>query len=216
MIFLIDRSVNMAGTDWMTIAGALKTFFVDPASAGIGAGLLFFPHSPWDCNRTHYEMLTVPLGELPNNALALTNAIPAAAEGLGTPIRPALDGTLMQATAYQDANPTRRVAVVLASAGDLLPAAPGASDANECGDTSPLTVWDELAELSRNALSYNGVRTFVVSVPGATISDLDKVAAAGGTTAAFDATDIDLLYAKIAEIRSEALVCDFEIPPPHN
>jgi hypothetical protein len=216
MIFLIDQSVNLAGMDWMTITDALKTFVVDPASNNIGVGLLFFPYSAWDCTLSHYENLTVPIDHLPNNAFAFTNAIPAEAQGLGTPIRPALHGTLMRATAYQDANPTHRVVVVLASAGDLLPSVPGASDAHECGDTSPLTVWDKLSELASSAFAYNGVRTFVVGVPGATILHLDEVAAAGGTTAAFDATDISQFSSKIAKIRKEGLSCDYAIPPSPN
>lgn len=216
LMFVIDQSVNLAGTDWTTITNALKTFFVDPASTDIGAGLLFFPYSPYDCDLAHYETLTVPLDVLPKNAFALTNAIPAEAQGLGTPMRPALHGALMQATAWQDANPTHRVAVVLASAGDLLPAVPGASDAHECGDTSPLTVWDKLGQLAGSALSYNGVRTFVVGVPGATIADLDEVAAAGGTTAAFDATNITQFSAQIAAIRNVGLGCEYAIPAPPN
>jgi hypothetical protein len=214
LIFVIDQSVNLAGTDWMTITGALETFFDAPASDSIGVGLLFFPYSPGDCYLTDYEALTVPLAPLPGNAFNLTNALPAAAEGIGTPIRPALHGALLQATALQDANPTHRVAVVLASAGDLLPAVPGSSDAHECGDTTPLTVWDKLAELTSGALSYDGVRTFVIGVPGATITDLDEVADAGGTGAAFDATDITKFATAIAQIREAGLGCDYAIPPP--
>jgi hypothetical protein len=214
MIFVIDQSVNLAGTDWMTIDSALETFFDAPASDNIGVGLLFFPYSPYDCYLTDYEVLTVALAPLPGNSFNLTNALPAVADGLGTPIRPAVHGALLQATARQDANPTHRVAVVLASAGDLLPAVPGSSDANECGDTAPLTVWDELALLTSGALSYDGVRTFVIGVPGATITDLDEVADAGGTGAAFDATDITQFATAIAQVRTAGLGCDYELPPP--
>jgi hypothetical protein len=214
MIFVIDQSVNLAGTDWTTITGALETFFNTPASDNISAGLLFFPYSPYDCYLTDYEALTVPIASLPGNAFNLTNSVPPSAIGLGTPIRPALHGALLQATARQDANPTHRVVVVLASAGDLLAAVPGSSDANECGDTAPLTVWDKLAELTSGALSYDGVRTFVIGVPGATIADLNEVAAAGGTTAAFDATNISQFASSIAQVRTAGLGCQYAIPPP--
>jgi hypothetical protein len=216
LIFVIDTWNGLAGTDWTTITNALKTFFNDPASANVGVGLLLFPYSPGDCYLPHYETLTVPIDQLPKNAFALTNALPAAPDGDGSPARPALHGALLQATAWQDANPTHRVAVVYASPGDLKPAVPGASDANECGDTSPLTVYDKLAELASGALSYDGVRTFIVGVSGAILSDLDEVAAAGGTTAAFDANNISKFASAIAQIRTVGLGCDYAIPTPPN
>jgi hypothetical protein len=43
IIFLIDRSGSMNGPKWIGTTTALKTFINDPASAGIGAGLFFFP-----------------------------------------------------------------------------------------------------------------------------------------------------------------------------
>jgi hypothetical protein len=215
MIFVVDQSASLAGTSWSTITSSLDTFFNDPASANVGAGLLFFPYAPYDCDVAHYEVLTAPLDELPKNASALTSAIPATADGIFTPVRPALHGALLQATAWQDANPTHRTVVVLTTTGAPQPI-PGASDTTECGDPSPFTVWDKLSELASAALSYNGVRTFVVGVPGATITNLDEIAKAGGTTAAFDATDISKLGSAIGQIRTAGLGCDYAIPAPPN
>ena len=217
MIIVMDQSQFLAGADWTAITNALKAFFVDPASSGIGVGLLFYPYSPYDCDLNHYKVLTVPLDVLPKNAFALTNAIPASAEGLGTPIEPALVGSLMQATALQDANPTHRVVVVLATSGNLMGlVTPGQSDANMCGDDGAEPEFVELADDAANALGYDGVRTFVIGVPGATLPDLDTLAAGGGTTAAFDATNPLQFAAKIAAIRQAGLGCDYPIPQPPN
>jgi uncharacterized protein YegL len=202
LIFLIDQSGSMSGTKWVGTTGAMKKFFVDPASDAIGVGLLFFPTSiPSDCDVTHYESLTVPIAPLPGNSFALTNAIPADAVVYGTPMYGALKGTLMSATAYQDSHPTHKVNVILAT------------DGNPDGcDSATLT---SIAGLAQSALDYNGVHTYVIGVQGATIPNLDKIAAAGGTTAAYDVTaDISQFSAKMAEIRSVALGCDYEIPPP--
>src|SRR5690349_5830127 len=39
IIFLIDQSGSMSGAKWSGTTSALKTFFKDPASANIGAGM---------------------------------------------------------------------------------------------------------------------------------------------------------------------------------
>jgi uncharacterized protein YegL len=204
IIFLIDRSGSMAGPKWNGTKAALTTFFNDPASAGIGAGMVYFPaQKPDQCNPTDYAMLDVPIGVLPMNAFDLTNSIPFEALGWGTPTYAGLKGALMAATAYQDKHPTHKVIVVLATDGDP----------NGCQPTAI----DEIAGLATSANSYNGVRTYVIGVAGSTIANLDKIAAAGGTTATYDITkDISEFSAKMAEIRTEALGCDFEIPPPPN
>jgi hypothetical protein len=119
----------------------------------------------------------------------------------GTPTYGALKGSLMAATAYQDAHPTHKVNLVLATDGDP----------DGCDDATLTSI----ANLAKSALDYNGVHTYVVGVQGATIANLDKIAEAGGTTAAYDVTeDINQFSAKMAEIRSVALGCDFSIPPP--
>ncbi|MDI1442625.1 vWA domain-containing protein [Polyangium sp. 6x1] len=204
IIFLIDQSGSMSGAKWNGTKAALSTFFNDPASLGIGAGLVYFPTSePYDCNPTHYALLDVPIDALPTNAFALTNSMPADATGVGTPTYGALTGALSAATAYQDTHPTHKVVVVLATDGEPL-------------GCEPKTVQD-IANQAENARGYNGVRTYVIGVNGSQIMTLNKIAAAGGTGAAYDITqDISQFAAKMAEIRQEALGCDFEIPPPPN
>jgi uncharacterized protein YegL len=202
IIFLIDQSGSMTGPKWIGTKNALTTFWNDPASVGIGAGLTFLPNKKPDvCVPTDYEALNVPIDTLPANAFALTNALPYDATGVGTPLYGALKGTLMAATAYQDAHPTHKVIVVLATDGDP----------NYCG----MTTIDDVAAQAKSARSYNGVLTYVIGVQGSTLSNLDKIAAAGGTGKAYDVTnDINQFASKIAEIREVTIGCKFEIPPP--
>jgi hypothetical protein len=212
IVFLIDQSGSMntcptpsacgPNGKFPTITSAVTAFCSDPASAGIGAGVLFFPYSPWDCVLLHYETLTVPIGVLPANASAITNAVPTQALGYGTPTYPALQGALMQATAHQDANPTHKVIVVLATD----------SEPNGCDESI-----SDIAGLATSALNYNGVLTYVIGVLGATIADLDAIAAAGGTTQAFDDTnDATQVSANIDQIRTQEVGCNFQIPAPPN
>lgn len=200
IIFLIDRSGSMAGVKWNGTKNALTTFFNDPASLGIGAGLVYFPAaSPEYCSFPTYSQLDVPIGVLPTNAFELTNSIPFSPLGTSTPTYPALKGALMAATAYQDAHPTHKVILVLATDGDPWGCEP--------------TAIDLIAPLATSARNYNGVRTYVIGVAGSTIANLNLIAQAGGTNKAYDITqNIDEFAAKMAEIRSEALGCDFEIP----
>lgn len=207
IVFLIDRSGSLDGPPWVGATTALKTFFNDPASVGIGAGIVYFPtEKDWDCNYKDYLGLKVPIAPLPGNAFALTNSMPAHATGNGTPTWAGLKGALMAATAYQDAHPTHKVIVVLATDGNT----PDIQIDNVCS-----VVDNDITVLAKGALDYNGVNTYVIAMPGALIAKLDKIAAGGGTTAAYDVTqDISEFSAKMAEIRIAALGCAFDIPPP--
>lgn len=202
ILFLIDRSGSMSGSKWIGTKKALTTFFNDPKSIKIGAGLSYFPNFlPDSCLADGYKTLDVPIAPLPGNAFALTNSMPEDATGYGTPTYAALNGVLMAATAYQDAHPKHKVIVVLATDGDPY----------ICEPTS-ITL---IAELAKSARNYNGVRTYVIGVSGSILSNLDKIAVGGGTDAAYDVTnDINQFAAKMEEIRNKALGCDFEIPPP--
>lgn len=209
LIFLIDQSGSMWGPKWDGTTQAMKTFVNDPASAKIGVGLSLFPNlKPFGttCIPEDYKTLDVPINVLPANAFPLTNSLPAVpgdpVQGPpNTPTFGALKGVLMAATAYQDAHPTHKVGVVLATDGEP----------NACG----MATNDDVAVLAKNARNYNGVLTYVIGVEGSNVPNLNKIASAGGTNAAYDITgDISAFSSTIAEIRSVALACEFEIPEP--
>jgi hypothetical protein len=204
LVFVIDRSGSMGGTKWSGTTSALTKFWNDPVSAGIAAGIVYFPTlKPFgvNCDVSFYKTLDVPIGALPDNAFALTNSMPASPTGPITPTYSALDGALRVATAYQDAHPTHKVSVVLATDGDPV----GCEDVTISG----------IASLAESARNYNGVQTYVIGVEGSTIANLDLIAEAGGTAEAYDITqDISLFSATMAEIRQAVLGCEFGLPPP--
>ena len=203
MIILLDRSGSMSGTKWDGATAALKNFIGDTASAGIGVGLVYFPNdNADDCVYMDYANLDVAVGVLPGNAPALVTSIDGhSANGGLTPTHGALKGVLYAATSYQDANPTHKVVVVIATDGDP----------TSCAETSATAI----ANLAKSAHNYNGVETYVIAVQGSTLANLNQLAVAGGTTKAYDVTsDVTLFAAKMAEIRSKALACEVAIPPP--
>jgi uncharacterized protein YegL len=202
IVFLIDRSGSMTGAKWQGVTAALNGFFNDPASIGIGAGMVFFPSlKASSCVSDSYEILDVPIDTLTQNAFNLGNAFPYDAQGNGTPTYVALKGALQAATAHQAANPDHKVALVMATDGDPF----------GCG----IATIPQIADLAKSARNFDGVLTYVIGCAGATISNLDVIAAAGGTTKSYDVTqDIGLFTAKMAEIRTSAVGCDFAIPPP--
>lgn len=206
IIFMLDWSESMQGASWAGTTTALQSFFEDPLSDGINAGLVFSPTikpgGPDDpCNPLFYKSLDVPIAPLPGNAFPLINGMPADALGYATPLYGALSGTLMAATAYQDAHPTHKVVVVMTGDGDY----------NTCGKN--ITA---IASWAKSAFDYNGVRTYVIAVQSDlyVVGNLDQIAEQGGTSHVYDAQDIGDFAAKMAEIRQAALGCDFEIPPP--
>lgn len=208
IIVLLDRSGSMYGQNWNGATTALKQFVKDPGSDGLNVGLLFFPvDSPSDglvCNHAHYDDLVVPLGQLPTNADPLVSAINAEApNGGSTPMFGALEGALFAATAYKDANSGHKVILVFASDGDP----------NSCPvDQNEIT---NIAGLAQSALNYNGVETYVIAISGASVQNLNQIAAAGGTGSAFDVTgNIGEFAQKMVEIRQKALACEYNIPAP--
>jgi hypothetical protein len=198
MLLLVDQSLDQNSGDWEASISGIDDFVTDPASNGITAGLILFPHSGDEstCDPTLYETLDVPFGLLPGKASAIADAFAATYQQLPSGYQAEMQGALMAATAWQDSNPTHNVVVVLVAYGDP----------DYCDQS-----FDDLGALSAGALSYNGVRTYVIGVPGSPITDLDKIAAAGGTKGAYIDTTA------LPQIRSDALTaCDWPLPPPPN
>jgi hypothetical protein len=205
MLFVLDWSGSMQGESWAGSTSALTAFMTDPDSAGISAGMVYFPtiKDNFDdtCDPQLYSVLDVQFGTLPGNAFALTNSMPADAIGSPSPLYAGLRGAIQTAVARQDALPTHKVIVVLATDGWY----------NTCGEgIASIAEWPDIAQ------DYNGVETYVIAVQSSAdinYDGLEQIAAAGGTTV-YDASDIDAFKDKIEEIREKALGCDFTLPPP--
>ena len=208
IIVLLDRSGSMYGTNWLGATAALKQFVQDPASDGINVGILYFPIDlPSDgvvCNPIHYQNLAVSLGPLPQNAMNLVQSIDSQAPtGGSTPMYGALQGTLWAATQNQIAQPNHKVIVVFASDGDP----------NSC--TVPQNDILEIANLIQSTYVASAIETYVIAIAGASITNLDQLAAAGATGQAYDVTgNINQFAQKMGDIRTSALSCEYIIPPP--
>lgn len=210
ILILLDRSGSMYGANWNGATAAIQQFVNDPASAGIHAGIVYFPiDNPNDgrmCNYEHYDTPVIPIAELPQNASKIAQSITSESpNGGGTPMFGALKGALKYATAFQDSHPAHKVIVVLASDGDP----------NSCSPSEDQI--DTIAHLAESAYNYNEVETYVIALQGTTVANLNKIAAKGGTAAAFDVTaNIGQFAKKMEEIRTAALACEFMIPsaPP--
>jgi hypothetical protein len=223
LLVLLDQSGSMTleGDRWDPTSAALKAFAVNPGSNGLGVGLQYFPlgatttEDPAICQPANYVMPDVPIGALPDNAMALTGSIDAhyftAAEGedaahWGTPTRPAVEGALQYLTSHQTANPDRRVYLLLATDGQPSKLCPGNSI-------------DGIASVIALAAAQTPpIQTFVVGIGN--LAGLTALADAGATghpafivDAAGTATEAQL-SAALEAIRHTALPCEFAIPQP--
>jgi Mg-chelatase subunit ChlD len=204
IVILLDRSGSMSGTSWNGATNAIKSFVQDPESAGINAGIQYFPPLSGDeCDHNNYETLVVdvgPVGPTGTTTPLLINSINTTSPTGLTPMYAGLNGVLFHATALQDANPDHKVIVVLATDGDP----------TSCNTSVPA-----IANLASSAYNYNGVETYTIAISGANLTTLNQIAAAGGTGQAFDVTtDITQFAAKMKEIQAAALACEIPIPEP--
>jgi hypothetical protein len=124
----------------------------------------------------------------------------------GTPIYPALDGSLRWATEYQAAHPEQKTIVLFVTDGD-----PSVCEQD----------FDEIAALASDALTAAGINTYAIGLAdsagmGVNPNNMNALAEAGGTQQAFFINDgptasQDLLETLNA-IRGMALSCDFPMP----
>lgn len=214
MVLVMDRSGSMGdkvsgGRKWDLLTAALGSFLRDPASAGIGIGLVFFgiPDGVDDrgdlavsCRSADYAQPVVPIAPLPGTAPVVVASFQARAPLGGTPTRPALEGASAYAESWLTQHPDHRVAIVLATDGEP----------NDCDSTIA-----SVSALSVDA-NQNGIATYVVGV-GNRLVDLDQIAAAGGTGKAYvvdTGSDItqSFLSAMNAIRNLAALPCHYSLP----
>lgn len=152
------------------------------------------------CEAGDYATPDVPLATLPAASVTIGASMQTTTPGGGTPTGPALAGALSYAESL--ITPERAVAVVLAT--DAEP--------TEC---QPQELTD-VAQIAADAYtSPNAIPTFVIGV-GASLNNLNAIAAAGGTSQAFvvDANANAALHFREAlkKIRRVAVACEYEIP----
>jgi uncharacterized protein YegL len=115
------------------------------------------------------------------NALGVTISVstPEVATPGGTPTHAALAGALEWATSYQATEPDETTVVVFVTDGEP----------NGCNED-----WDDITDLSADALTTANVRTFAVGLTdqngvGVNQGDLNRLAEAGGTEQAYVVAD---------------------------
>jgi hypothetical protein len=129
--------------------------------------------------------------------------------GFGTPIYPALGGTLERGAVFKLAKPEENFAVLLVTDGE--PAQPPAT----CNGVDALST-DSIGTFVADTLGKYGVKTFVIGLPGIPKSFADELAQKGGTQAIVIQQDVDLelqFQQALAGVLGEGLGCEFPLPP---
>jgi hypothetical protein len=162
------------------------------------------------CAPADYQNVAVSVGALPGAEMSLVQSLDAIRPNGGTPTGPAVEGALAHARMHQMANPTHRVALVLAT--DGVPA-----------DCMPMDAAGISALVGAAGAASPSISTYVIGVftpaeaPMASPL-LQQLATAGGTGMPFVLTAGDDLGQRFQEaldkIRGSALPCEFMIPAP--
>ncbi|HEY6039860.1 MAG TPA: hypothetical protein VIV58_36515 [Kofleriaceae bacterium] len=245
LYLMLDRSSSMSdsvsggGTKWTTVTSALGTFVQQPGLDGVSVGMQYFGvpsggtcsvvscttnadcgasacgpcianlcvgivSSLGDsCNASDYATPAVEIAPLPGVASTIVSSMGAHSPTTGTPTSAALQGAVDHAKAWRSAHPSDAVVAVLATDGD-----PSGCDENLA----------DIDAIAAAALAGTpSVLTFVIGV-GSSLSNLNGIAAAGGTTQAFlvdtggnvNQQFLDAMNA----IRHAALGCNYLIPVP--
>lgn len=175
LYLMFDQSLSMAGgllfgaNKWDPAVKALKSFVDDPASAGLGVALQYFPSSGGSCSDgSGYSTPAVSVGLLPERASVIGSSLDQhSPAGVGTPIEGALRGATEFCKQYQADHSDEQCVSVLVTDGK-------AELAAGCEENA-----DKLAAIAK-AAHDEGVITFAVGLAGANFGLLDKIAQQGG------------------------------------
>jgi len=201
-----DPKKDFPNTRWKEMGPALKDFFASSQSDGTWAGISFFGRRG-SCNARDYEQPDAEIALLPGASSALGAVIDKQSPSGTTPTVPSLTGAVTHASAWAKAHTNQQVVIVYATDGY-----PMGCDGND-------NTIDNAAKVAKAAFDGEyDIRTYVLGV-GPNLTDLNKIAASGGTQQAlFIDTSKDVtseLAAKFDEIRSAVAVdCVYKVPTP--
>jgi hypothetical protein len=205
---------------WDPVVAATRAFLEDPASSGLEASLTFFPEDGDEDERCVLESYTtpdVPLTALPSDAFgaAIAAIEPQSDDDWrgGTPTVWVMRGSREFIAGAREQKPGRYAIVLIT---DGYP--------QGCDDEDD-TIEAVVAEAE--GAKQDGVSTYVIGVANPpiddapdTVTNLEDIAAAGGTSPAFlidtgNPQDTSTRFeAAIDAIRGAAVACDLTIPPP--
>jgi hypothetical protein len=294
----MDSGVNLATTRWESAQLALASFIRDPASAGLGVGLQFFPYMPaiekacstdqdcadiagycraraacpgpdpmtpggscrqnasgcgtrcqpigacsntgalcanvgdacpaaggtcvafprscWstqssggDCDVSTYETPAMPIAALPTGQDPLLARLYGYFPWGGTPMAPAVRGTLAHLRAHLQANPSHRAALVLVTDGTPVGC--------QHNDLSDVAIELNAAFTGTPSIVTHVVGIFTKADPEMARAKLDLLAQVGGSKKAIVLEPNSDLTQKLKEGLNEirgVLACDYRIPAP--
>ncbi|HVW26342.1 MAG TPA: vWA domain-containing protein [Polyangiaceae bacterium] len=214
----LDKPYYDPTLKWDPVVTAMKAFFTDPASSNLFASLVFFPIDSGEskrCSSDSYTKPDVPMTALPSGVFgdaidAVTPKTMSDWRG-GTPTLAVVQGTYAFVAPLAKADTGSKYALLLVT--DGYPE--GCSSDDDKIDTVVAAVKGFANELP----------TYVIGIsnpPGGpdTVTNLNDIAAAGGTDRAFiiqtgDPTaTVKAFQDAVSSIQMSQLSCDFEIPPP--
>jgi von Willebrand factor type A domain len=193
------------------VRAAIDAFLHAPESAGINFGLGFFGADPLgqaSCSPSHYQTPAVPVGSgrADQMVAALAQAMPIGE----TPTGAALRGACSYTQQVKHAEPSHSVVILLVT--DGVPETP----VTRCGATLPDAV-QAAVECATDA--QQPIKTYVLGI-GQALSNLNQIAAAGGTKQAHfvDGGDVTAnILTALNAIRGDAVIpCQLQIPPAPN
>jgi hypothetical protein len=209
---------------WDPVEQAAKAFFADAASRGISASVEFFPttNAGSRCNASSYTSADVQMTALNGSASnPFATALDQVEETLNsrgaTPTQAVMSGTITYVQGRRTATPGA-YAIVLVT--DGYP--------DQCDRDSTPQDEDDIQLVVGEARRANtaGIKTYVIGInnppiAGAppTLTNLNQVAAAGGTTQAFlidtgnPTATVGAFRTAVNQIRGQAVSCNLRIPP---
>jgi hypothetical protein len=216
LVLMFDKSGSMdqvpsgsSMSKFEAVKAGLLTFAADPSSTGMTAQLTFFGQGSGTafCSASTYTSnVTVNSTALPDTT-ALAGGFSGVTPDGSTPTQAAIDGAIAQAQTIAAAHPDHKVAIVMLT--DGLP--------QGCSDDSNITPASNDAQAAFSAAT--SIPTYVIGV-GDLKTNLDTLAAAGGTSSAYILTDTNTattnteLIAALGSIRGKTASCNFALPAP--
>lgn len=194
---------------------AIETFLLDPDNAGVGVGLGLFGQQPigeTSCDVEAYGAPIVRVGQLPDQATPLSEAL-ASLEPTGeTPTGPALRGACAYAREYRATAPQNQVVMLLLTDGR-----PEAPTTCRGGTGTCCPTLDDAVIAAEECRTQVGIRTFVLGV-GPLLDNLEQIAVAGGTERAYLVQGGDVgeeVLNALNRIRGAAAIpCELQLPEP--
>jgi hypothetical protein len=219
MFMVFDNSISMdTQSIWTPAKNAVKTFIQSSAADPIRLAFRVYGAPPVQPNCVWTNYNTFPYGPLPlSNATHQTNIINylnAKNADANTPHRDSVHGATAAAATYAAANPTHKVVVVYISDGNTQGTCTGTDEYNSATQARANAV----GQFAANVYASNGVLTYTVALPSASLQLLNTIASMGGTGSSINltsSTPANLgtnLTNALTDILDDVLSCDITIP----